>query len=175
MPISPMPIQDDDKPDYAAEYLRLKAANDQLRERGKQWLWETLEKLCAEINQQLTAKPDGQLLQSGRQPWQFEIQTDSGKAVMLGERFGVRYRGQTLVIEVGWPQLPEHSFIPDSGLARGQVRFSPSVMLDPLTKAELVLKRASADATWYVLKYKQLGEAVNEAYLRQYLDLMLKA
>ena len=86
----------------------------------------------------------------------------------------MRYRGQTLIIEVGWPQLPEHGFIPDGGLARGQVRFSPNVMLEPQTKAELVLKRKGTDAAWHELKFKQLGPPVNEAYLRQYLDLVLK-
>ncbi len=169
-----MLIEDANNQAYVAEYLKLKASNDQFRERGKQWLWETLEKLCAEINLQLAAKPDGQILQCGRQPWQFELQTNTGKATMAGERFGVRYRGQTLVIEIGWPQLPEHGFILDGGLARGQVRFSPNVMLEPQTKAELVLKRNGADVTWHELKDKQLSQAVNEAYLRKYLDLVLK-
>lgn len=169
-----MPIEETDNKDYVAEYLKLKALNDQLREHGKQRLWELLEKQCAEINQQLAAKPDGQALQTGRQPWQFELQTSAGKATMAGERFGVRYHGQTLVIEIGWPQLPEHGFIPDGGLARGQVRFSPNVMLEPQTKAELVLKRNGADVAWHELRYKQVGPSVNETYLRQYLDMVLK-
>lgn len=169
-----MSIEEPDNKDYVAEYLKLKALNDQFRERGKQWLWELLEKQCAEINQQLAANPDGQILQNGRQPWQFELQTSVGKATLAGERFGVRYRGQTLIIEVGWPQLPEHGFIPDGGLARGQVRFSPNVMLEPQTKAELVLKRNGTDVVWHELKYNQLGPSVNKAYLRQYLDLVLK-
>lgn len=169
-----MLIEDANNQDYVAEYLKLKALNDQLRERGKQWLWELLEKQCDEINQQLAAKPEEPRLQSGRQPWQFELQTSAGKATMVGERFGVRYRGQTLIIETGWPQLPEHGFIPDGGLARSQVRFSPNVMLEPQTKAELVLKRNDVDAAWHELKYNQLGQSVNEAYLRQYLDLVLK-
>ncbi len=170
-----MLIEDANNQDYVAEYLKLKARNDQFRERGKQWLGETLEKLCAEINLQFATNLDGQLLQCGRQPWQFELQTGAGKATMAGERFGVRYRGQTLVLEVGWPQLPEHGFIPDGGLARGQIRFSPNVMLEPQTKAELVLKRNGADAAWHELKYEQLSQPVNEAYLRKYLDLVLKA
>ncbi|MBI1761242.1 MAG: hypothetical protein HYR56_07390 [Acidobacteria bacterium] len=173
-----MLTEDADNKDYVTEYLKLKTANDQFRERGKQWLWELLEKHCAEINRQLASppdgQPDGQILQSGRQPWQFEIQTDAGKATMAGERFGVRYRGQTFIIEVGWPQLPEHGFIPAGGLARGRVRFSPNVMLEPQTKAELVLKCNDTGVVWYELKYKQLGPAVTEAYLRQYLDLVLK-
>jgi hypothetical protein len=169
-----MLIEDANQQSVAAEYLRLKAANDEFRERGKLWLWTTLEKLCAEVNQQLAAKLDGQLLQTGVQPWQFEIQTEVGKATMAGERFGIRYCGQTLVVEVGWPQQPEHGFIPNSGLARGRVRFSPNVMLEPQTKAEIVLKRNGVEVAWHVLNYKQLSHQVSEPQLRAYLELVLK-
>lgn len=169
-----MLIEDADNQNFVAEYLRLKAVNDQLRERGKQWLWSTLETLCGEINQHLAVRLDGQMLQTGLQPWQFEIPNDVGKIILVGERFGVRYRGQTLVVEVGWPQQPEHGFISDGGLARGRVRFSPNVMLEPQTKADLVLKRNGADVAWHVLKYKQLSQAVNDVLLRTYLDLVLK-
>ena len=33
--------------DYAADYLALKVANDQLRESGKLWVWDQLNKFCA--------------------------------------------------------------------------------------------------------------------------------
>jgi hypothetical protein len=169
-----MLLEDANNQDYAAENLRLKAVNDQFRERGKQWLWNSLEMLCAELNRQLQTKLDGHLLQTGRQEWQFMIPTSIGEATMVGERFGVRYRGQTLVVEAGWPQQPEHGFVPDGGLARGRVRFSPNVMLEPLTKAELVLKRNGADVAWHTLNYKKLSEPVTTAHLRAYLDLLLK-
>lgn len=169
-----MPIEDANQQNVTAEYLRLKAVNDELRERGKLWLWMLLEKLCTEINQQLAIKPDGQLLQTGVQPWQFEIQTDIGKATMSGERFGIRYRGQTLITEVGWSQQPDHGFIPNNGLARGRIRFSPNVMLEPQTKTELVLKRNGGETIWHVLNYKQLGATLSEQILRPYLDLVLK-
>lgn len=169
-----MLLEDANNQDYVAEYLRLKAVNDQFRARGKQWLWGTLETLCAEVNRQLQVKLDGHLLQTGRQAWQFTIPTSTGDATMAGERLGVRYRGQTLIVEAGWPQQPEHGFVPDGGLARGRVRFSPNVMLEPLTKAEMVLKRSGADVAWYMLNYKKLSEPVTAAHLRAYLDLLLK-
>ena len=169
-----MLLEDANNQDYVAEYLRLKAVNDQFRARGKQWLWDTLETLCAELNGQLQAKLDGHLLQTGRQDWQFTIPTSIGEATMAGERFGVRYGSQTLVVEVGWPQKPEHGFVPDGGLARGRVRLSANVMLDPLIKAELVLKRNGADTVWHVLNHKKLSEPVTAVHLRAYLDLLLK-
>jgi hypothetical protein len=170
-----MLLEDANNQDYVAEYLRLKAVNDQFRERGKQWLWGTLETLCAELNQQLQVNLDGHLLQTGRQDWQFTIPTSIGEATMAGERFGIRYRGQTLIVEVGWPQQPEHGFVPDGGLARGRVRFSPNVMLEPLTKVELVLKRNGVDVAWHVLHHKKLSEPVTTTHLRAYLDLLLKS
>ena len=51
--------------EYAAEYLALKAANDQLRERGKQWLFDSLNQICAEINQKLLAQGNQQSNMTG--------------------------------------------------------------------------------------------------------------
>lgn len=167
-------MENANNPSYAAEYLQLKQANDQLRQQGKLWLWTELEKLCAELNHDLASKPDGLLLQTGVQPWQFEISTDPGKVTLVGERFGVRFRGQTLVVEMGWPQLPEHGFIPNGGLARARIRFSPNVMLEPLNKADLILKRQGADVAWYLLNHKQLGPLLDAAYLRAQLALVLQ-
>lgn len=169
-----MSTENTSSPSFAADYLRLKEANNQLRELGKSWLWGALEALCGEINQQLATQPDAPLLQTGFQPWQFEIATDAGKATMVGERLGVRYRGQTLLVEVGWPQLPEHGFIPNSGLARGRVRFSQNVMLEPLNRADLLLKRQGAESAWYLLNHKQLGPLLDETHLRDFLKLVLQ-
>ena len=160
--------------DYAAEYLALKAANDQLRERGKQWLFDSLNQICAEINQQLLAQGNQQTgaasIQTGvQQNWQFKVEN----AVMVGERFGARLRYRTLTVEVGWPRLPEHGYITDGGLARGRVGLSQNTMIEPQPIAELVLKKAgSSKPVWFVFKNKILGEQVGEASLREYLNLL---
>jgi hypothetical protein len=156
--------------DFAADYLRLRAENDKLREDGKQWLWNVLEKLCSEINSRLTGKSAGAVLQTGRQEWQFSI----GDSIMVGERFGARYLTRTFVVEVGWPRLPEHGFVPDGGLARARVGLSQNIMLEALTVAELTLKQAGKGApSWYVISDKKIGEPVTESKLRSYLNLVL--
>jgi hypothetical protein len=167
--------------DYVAEYLALKAANDQLRDRGKQWLWDSLNQVCAEINQKLLAQGSRQSemaglagaasILNGIQPdWQFKVET----AVMIGERFGARFRYRTLTVEAGWPRLPEHGFIPDGGLARGRVGLSQNTMVEPQTIAELILKKVgNSDPAWFTLKNKQIGEQITETRLREYMNLIM--
>jgi len=161
--------------DYAAEYLALKAANDQVRERGKQWLWDSLNRICGEINQKLLAQGNPQTgaasILSGVQPdWQFKVEN----AVMVGERFGARFRYRTLTVEVGWPRLPEHGYITDSGLARGRVGLSQNTMLEPQPIAELILKKVrSGEPVWFIVKNKTLSEQITEIRLRDYLNLVL--
>jgi hypothetical protein len=155
--------------DFAADYLALKAENDKLREDGKQWLWNILEKLCSEINNRLAEKST--VLQIGRQEWQFSI----GDSIMVGERFGARYLTRTFVVEAGWPRLPEHGFVPDGGLARARIGLSQNIMLEALTLAELILKRqGKSTPLWYVISDKKIGEPVTESKLRSYLNLVLK-
>ncbi|MEP7337430.1 MAG: hypothetical protein ABI977_06760 [Acidobacteriota bacterium] len=164
--------------DYVAEYLALKAANDQLRERCKQWLWDSLSQVCAEINQKLLEQGNRQSeaagvasILSGVQPdWQFKVET----AVMIGERFGARFRYRTLTVEVGWPRLPEHGFITEGGLACGRVGLSQNTMIEPQTIAELILKKVgNSDIAWFTFKNKQAGEQITESRLREYLNLIM--
>jgi hypothetical protein len=156
--------------DFAADYLALKAENDRLREDGKRWLWNVLEKLCSEINSRLAEKSFGSTLQIGRQEWQFSIENST----LVGERFGARYLTRTLVVEAGWPRLPEHGFVPDGGLARARVGLSQNIMLEALTVAEFTLKRVGQGApAWYIISDKKMGEPVTESKLRSYLNLML--
>lgn len=166
--------------DYAADYLALKAANDQLRERGKQWLWDSLNRLCDEINQQLLAQDASQKgsaslagapsILSGVQPdWQFKVEN----AVMAGERYGARFRYRTLTVEVGWPRLPEHGYITDGGLARGRIGLSQNTMIEPQPIAELILKKVGGEPAWFVFKNKQLGEQITESRLREHLNQIM--
>lgn len=162
--------------DYATEYLALKAANDQLREHGKQWLWDSLNRICDEINQRLLAEANphsgAASILSGVQPdWQFKVEN----AVMAGERFGARFRYRTLTVEVGWPRLPEHGFITDGGLARARVGLSQNTMIEPQPIAELILKKVyTTYPSWFVLNNKQIGEEVTEAFLREFLNSLVK-
>ncbi len=91
---------------------------------------------------------------------------------MVGERLGIRHRGQTLLVEVGWPRNPEHGIVPDLGLARARVSRSPNVMIDAILLDELTLRRNKDGngVTWYVLTDHSLRELATEEKLRTYLQ-----
>jgi len=156
--------------DIASEYLALKAANDNLRERGKQWLWERFDLLCAEANRKLMLHDNQSQVQIGHQEWRFKV----GSSMMVGERLGVRHNSKTLTIEVGWPREPVHGFVPDGGLARARIGLSQNTMLEARVIAELILKpQGQNDPAWRLISNGKLGEQVTESHLRAYLKMIL--
>ena len=147
-------------PDLAAAYpelAQLKAANEALRERGQHWLFSTFEKI---------AQPNPNF-QIGQQAWQFEVDRN----VMIGARMGIRFRDQTLTIEVGWPREQSHGIVPDLGLARARVSRSPNVTIDANLLDVLTLRKEkdSDEVNWYKLKNNQVGEKITEEILQGYL------
>jgi hypothetical protein len=162
-------MNDPDEKDIAAEYLALKAANDELRERGKKWLWNALDVICSEISRDLSAR-NNPPLQVGRQEWRFKVEDST----MVGERFGARFREKTLLVEAGWPREPQHRFVPGRGLARARIGFSQNIMLEAQIVAEMILKRQNnGDLGWIFITNKKLGDGVTESRLREYFDLIL--
>ena len=174
-------------PDLSAAYPeleKLKAANETLREEGKEWLLTTLETICNEINQASAPPPADSssppeppapaaelTLQVGNQGWQFEV----GQNIMVGERLGIRHKNQTLLIEVGWPRLPEHGVVPDLGLARARVSFSQNIMIDAKVLAEFTLRRNKDgdDVSWHEIADHKVGEKVTADKLRVYVQHVL--
>ncbi|HWQ34568.1 MAG TPA: hypothetical protein VNQ79_17085 [Blastocatellia bacterium] len=156
-------------PDYLADYLKLKAANDQLRERAKQWLFETFGRLIAETNRSFSDQPGVAMIQTGFQPREFK----ADRATMVGEAMAARYRMNTLLVEVGWPRLPEHGFLTGPGLARGRISLSPNPTIDANLIDELILKQRGTEADWHIISNKQIGAMVTEEYLRACLNRVL--
>ncbi len=147
-------------PDLAAAYpelAQLKAANEALRERGQHWLFSTFEKISQ-------PNPD---LQIGQQAWQFDVDRN----VMIGARMGIRFRDQTLTIEVGWPREQSHGIVPDLGLARARVSHSPNVTIDANLLDVLTLRKEkdSDEVNWYKLKNNMVEEKISEEILQEYL------
>lgn len=168
-------------PDVSAAYPeleKLKAANEALREEGKDWLLTTLETICNEINQASAppsaAAPEASApvaeptLQVGNQDWQFEVEQN----LMVGERLGIRHKGQTLLLDVGWPRLPEHGVVPDLGLARARVSFSQNIMVDAKLLEEFTLRRNKdgGNVSWHEFADHKVGEKITVEKLRAYVQ-----
>jgi hypothetical protein len=163
-------MNDPDSKDVVAEYLALREANDRLRERGNQWLWNSFDAICSEINSDLSAQ-NRPRIQVGRHEWQFNVESST----MVGERFGARYREKTLVVEVGWPREPRHGFVPGGGLACAVIGFSQNVMIDARTVAEMILKRqGDRDPAWYLINNKTPGGVVSVSTLQTYIKMLLQ-
>lgn len=168
-------------PDLSAAYPeleKLKAANEALRTEGKEWLLTTLETICNEINQAAAppaaasdAPAAEPTMQVGNQDWQFEVADN----VMVGERLGIRHKNQTLLVEVGWPRLPEHGVVPDLGLARARVSFSQNIMIDAKLSAEFTLRRNkdNAEVSWHEIADHKVGEKITADKLRAYVQQVL--
>jgi hypothetical protein len=152
-------------PDYLTDYLRLKEANNQLREGAKQWLFETLGRLIAEINRSFSDQPGQAMIQVGVQTREFK----ADRATMVGEAMAARYRMNTLLVEVGWPRRPEHGFLTSQGLARGRISLSPNPTIDANLIDELILKQTAGEVNWFVIRDGTFGEVVTETKLRDYL------
>lgn len=163
---------------------KLKAANDALREAGKNSLFAALEKFCGEINGPEAVPPEPQegappppppTLLVGKQDWQFELGNSLNKTVLVGERIGIRHKEKTLTIEIGWPREPEHGFLPDNGLARARVSLSQNVFIDALLLDEFTLhkERDSETAHWHLLHENSVGEKVEEEKLRSYVERVM--
>jgi hypothetical protein len=95
--------------------------------------------------------------------------------VMIGERLGIRHKNQTILIEVGWPRLPEHGVVPDLGLARARVSFSQNIMVDAKLLAEFSLRRnkENGEVSWHEIADHRLGEKITADKLRAYVQRVL--
>lgn len=156
-------------PDYLKEYLALRAANDELREQGKKWLFDAMATLCATANRNFGQQPDQPMIQTGYQPREFQ----TGNSTMIGEAMGLRYRMNTLLIEAGWPREPKHGHVPGQGLARGQIRLSRNPGIDANLIAELILKADDKrNADWYLISGLRLAGKISRDQLSAWFELL---
>ncbi len=148
---------------FESEYLALRAANDLLREKGKAWIFDTFDQLVREGGLEILV---------GRQDWEFTVE----RSTMVGERLGARLSGKTLTIEIGWPRMPEHGFVPNQGLARGRISLSLSPMLSARPAEHLILKAAKDNQPiWYSIVETHLGSELTKDRLAEHLNTMISA
>jgi hypothetical protein len=95
-----------------ADYLELKAGNDQIRERGVRWLFDSAIELASEANRR-----SGAIAIERDDPHSFSFLGANVRGSRLSLRRGVR----CLTIEAGWTRTPSDGFMRGGALAAARI------------------------------------------------------
>ncbi|MCA1616838.1 MAG: hypothetical protein LC800_22685 [Acidobacteria bacterium] len=120
-----------------AEYLLLRAANDEARAFGVAWLIDTFHALAGEANRagaSVTASTDD------------AHRFRAGHSTMVGRRLTLRAGVRSMTVEAGWPRAPGDGIVRGNGLAFARL----SHFGDGESGEELLLVRAGDDAPQWV-------------------------
>jgi hypothetical protein len=122
-----------------ADYLRLKASNDEIRRAASLWLFDSALEIAHEaIRRGVNLKIENE------NPHRFEM----GKATMVGSLVKFIFGVRSLTIEAGWTRTPADGFMRGGALAGARfVHFGQSKH-----NAELILLRGGDDAPqWFAV------------------------
>ena len=120
-----------------AEYLLLRAANDEARACGVAWLIDTFHAMAGEANRagaSVTADDDD------------AHRFRAGLSTMVGRRLTLRAGVRSVTVEAGWPRTPRDGIVRGNGLAFARL----SHFGDGAAGEELLLVRAEGDAPQWV-------------------------
>lgn len=96
-----------------ADYLALKASNDQIRATAVRWLLDSMLEIAAEANRRSFA-----VSIENEQPHRFEFNRSNPVGYLLRLRQGVR----CLTLEAGWTRTPADGFMRGNALAAARIR-----------------------------------------------------
>lgn len=143
---------------HVAEYLRLKATNDAIRERGVSWLFDTF----VEIAVNATRKFKSMTIER-ESPHRFV----RGSSNMVGSALRVRLGVRCLTVEAGWARTPSDGFMQKGALAFARVTHFGM----PKQNAEWPLVHAEAFPNWL----GENGEIIHSGEIRRHFDIFLGA
>ena len=139
-----------------AEYLRLKATNDAIRERGVGWLLDAFVEIAG------MAVRDAHGITIERQsPHRFTV----GSFSMTGSLLSIRHGVRCLTIEAGWARTPSDGIMRRGALA--QARITHFGM--PKSGAELRLVHVETLPTWL----DDSNATVDSAEIQRHFDVFL--
>lgn len=124
-----------------ADYLGLRAANDEIRARSVEWLLGLFSAAAGELNRA------GAALQLSRsEAHRFRV----GNSTMVGPRLVLSRGIRSLTIEAGWPRAPRDGIIRGGGLACARVSHFGA----PSADEELLLlpSVSGGDAVWFIVE-----------------------
>lgn len=146
-----------------ADYVVLRAANDEARHTGIEWLMAVFTGLAGEANR------TGANIQYERDDaHRFRVNTGE----MVGTRLTLRSGGvRALTIEAGWPRTPQDGIVRGGGIANGRIsHFGNQAAGD-----DLVLIRQNKDNTsqWFVLETTGARTNFSDDYARSHIKKLL--
>ena len=145
-----------------ADYLRLRASNDLLRQTAIEWLLNTFVALAGQANRR------GVSIQiSKANAHRFPV----GNATMVGPLLTLGFGVRALSVEAGWPRTPGDGFVRGGGLACARIKHRGKKSVDE----ELVLERSIKDVPcWMVIDKKtERKSELFEAGIQRHLGKML--
>lgn len=146
-----------------ADYLSLKATNDEIRSASCRWLFESL----LEIAHEAMRAGGLNLKIENENPYRFEMNRATMVGSLLEFSFGIR----RLSAEAGWTRTPQDGFMRGGALACARlVHFGQA-----RHNAELVLIRAGADSApqWFALDRAGSRTSFDSNNLREHFRIFL--
>ena len=96
-----------------ADYIALKATNDQIRTRSTDWLIDLLIEIASDASRELQA-----MTIEREEPHSFPY----NGANLVGSLLRVRHGIRAVTVEAGWPRTPTDGFMRDGALAAARIR-----------------------------------------------------
>lgn len=128
-----------------ADYLTLKATNDELRKAGAAWLIDTVLEIAGAANRK-NASISIERQDSHNFTWR--------GANMAGSLLRLRYGVRCLTLEAGWTRTPADGFMRGGALAYARISHFGMAKQN----AELVLLQSEATPAWHALSEEKMGE-----------------
>ena len=127
-----------------ADYLTLKATNDELRKVGTTWLTDTMLEISGSANR-INAGISIERMDSHNFAWR--------GANMAGTLLRLRYGVRCLTLEAGWTRTPADGFMRGGALAFARITHFGMAKQN----AEIVLLQSNSTPAWHVYSEEKAG------------------
>lgn len=143
-----------------ADYLALKASNDQIRVAGVKWLFDSTIEAAAEANRGVRG-----IAMEREEPHNFL----AGSSNMVGSRLILRYGVRLLSIEAGWTRTPKDGIMRRSSLAYAKITHFGM----PKQNQELFLLRRDEIPNWFAARADDSLQAFDSQELLRHFRLFI--
>lgn len=143
-----------------ADYIALKAGNDQIREGGVRWLFDAMIQLAGEANRRNYA-----VTIEREDPHSFRL---SG-ANMVGSLVRLRNGVRCLTLEAGWTRSPSDGFMRGQALAAARITHFGKKDAG----AELHLRKSSDHPEWFLLGRDERATRLEAFELMRHFAILL--